>query len=553
MNAEQNISRDIPDEITWEKKDNQLFLRWLFPKGGASPKQLVLTLKEKDNIAYNDKEAEQFKKDFGLSKDGNVTKEFQTAIKTDVDGDFKVKSFLSLYKYITTESEINLKNKIISLKKKEGPVLQATRPPASLGIYFAKGKVNDLKYSEGFQPGEQEKKRIQDQLRKKMEGGDFTDKDELLVILREDGSIAQVGFKNKELPVPIPILSNFARILLGFSLATIILFVLISVEPRIKRIVKLGNGSDGVKTINLQEFKNYFLKEFETIKSRLPESWLEQRIQDQIKTISTTVQGNIQGIKKEQEKFAQLFSQYQENDNKYKDQQTNEFLSLKGNVDDLLSRIPKPKAVDASQKQKQDAVLLFGRNFGEWLRNLRENHDNLFKNDEFSKYLMNFWKNFNNSNLVNLLYHLEIVKEGLKIEEDFNLDLVFNKVLYNCLGPAIILMNHFVMYEERTGNNMGREIYHIVRNLNDLINTAITTIERPPIGIAPVEIKIFSKFYDPHQIMHPIKGDRDSLIKNSEKRHQIDEYSDYILDVESWAFERNGELLDGRKAKVVIG
>jgi hypothetical protein len=117
----------------------------------------------------------------------------------------------------------------------------------------------------------------------------------------------------------------------------------------------------------------------------------------------------------------------------------------------------------------------------------------------------------------------------------------------------MVLMNHFETYEERTRKNIERAMYHILKNLTDLLNEAITTLKRPPIGIVPVEIKTFSKFYDPNQIMHTIRGDREILIPSPEKRQEIDKYSDYILAVEGWAFERNGELLDGRKARVVIG
>ena len=117
----------------------------------------------------------------------------------------------------------------------------------------------------------------------------------------------------------------------------------------------------------------------------------------------------------------------------------------------------------------------------------------------------------------------------------------------------MVLMKHFEIYEERTQDNLGRDTYHIISNLTDLLNETVTTLKRPPIGIAAVEIKVFSKFFDPRQIMHTVRGDREILIPSHEKRQKIDKHSDYILDVEGWAFERNGELLDGRKARVVIG
>lgn len=107
--------------------------------------------------------------------------------------------------------------------------------------------------------------------------------------------------------------------------------------------------------------------------------------------------------------------------------------------------------------------------------------------------------------------------------------------------------------EERIRKNMERDMYHIVKNLTDLLSHAITTLKKPPIGIIPLEIKVFSKFHDPHQIIHTVRGDQDTPIRSLQKRQEIYKYFDYILGAGGWAFERNGESLDGKKARVVIG
>jgi hypothetical protein len=495
-----------------------------------------------------------------LTRDSPLVKVFQKAIGARDDGDFGSDSFSAFYKYICENLLINVGGKAINLEKKETKEPISPTPPISSRIHYAWGNFNNLVFSEEFKLGQTTRSKIQDQLEKRRERGDFIDKDDLIVIFREDGSVVQVGFK-KRAGTSIP---PVVLILFGLFIASIGLFFMIAVAPRfIKLITAKENDGEyiGPQTIDhprlnriaLQDLKNFFQYEFREIRSRLAQPTSDTRIIKHIDAISSLLEGSISKINTQQEKLVKVLSEYFETDKRQRNQQASDLSLLKANSQEMLSRIPKPKEVDALQKQKQDIILLFIRHLTQWVRNLRENHENLFRNTDFSIYLVSFWRDFNSNNLLNLLSYLEKAKEGLIIDDQFNLDLEFKTVLFTCLSPAMVLMNHFETYEERTRKNIERAMYHILKNLTDLLNEAITTLKRPPIGIVPVEIKTFSKFYDPNQIMHTIRGDREILIPSPEKRQEIDKYSDYILAVEGWAFERNGELLDGRKARVVIG